>query len=437
MEFNSLLPVIIVLLGLLFMGAPVSVALGGSGLLGLWLLLGARGLDVAIQTAATSLNSFVLIAVPLFIAMGVFLAEGGIGERLYNMFDVMLRHIPGGVGIATVLTCAVLAAMCGTSVAIAGMVGAFALKNMRRLGYSLPLSMGTVVGGGALGMLIPPSLPMIVYGAIAQESVGKLFICGIGPGIVAVILFCGWVYVAFRKEKGGKVAPPATWSERWKAFKNGFWGLLIPLIIIVLLYWGIATPTEIAALGCAISLFVVLFVYRSVSIKGTISLLRRAVSSSVMILFIIVGALILAKFVTQAGVARAVADIFVGRGIPTWGFLLITMAIILCLGCLMEGASLMLLLLPILITTVRAYNYDPYVYGVLLVINIECAMLTPPVGLNLYAVDGIAKAQGLPSTLGTTVRGSFPFLIAYLVVMVLVAIFPQIALWVPHHLFNF
>ena len=349
------------------------------------------------------------------------------------IFDSFLRHIPGGVGIATLLTCAVLAAMCGTSVAIAGMVGVFAIPNMRKLGYSLPLSMGIVIAGGALGILIPPSVPMILYGAIAQESVGKLFMSGIGPGILAVLLFSAWTLIAFLRENV-KVAPRASWSERWAALKDGFWGLIIPVAIIVLLYTGVATPVEVAAVGCVFTLIISAFVYKTINFGNIISVLKNAVNSSAMIMVIIMGALILGNYVTMAGVDRAVGDIFVGGGIPTWGFLVITMLVILGLGCLMEGASIMLLLLPVLIVTIREYGYNPYVYAVLLVINIEAAMLTPPVGLNLYAVDGIAKSLNLPSTINIAVKGSFPYLILYILVMILVAIFPQIALWIPNHM---
>jgi len=433
MSIGFLIAVVVVLLGLLFMGAPVFIALGTSGLLGMALLDGWMGLDIAVHTASTAVNSFILLAVPLFIAMGVFLAKGGIGEKLYKVFDSFLRHIPGGVGIATLLTCAVLAAMCGTSVAIAGMVGVFAIPNMRKLGYSLPLSMGIVIAGGALGILIPPSVPMILYGAIAQESVGRLFMAGVGPGLLAVLFFAVWVFIAFWKGDV-KVAARATWSERWGALKDGYWGLIIPVLIIVLLYTGIATPVEVAALGCVLTLFISAFVYRTINLKNIIPVLKNAVNSSVMVMVIIMGALILGKYVTMAGVDRAVGNIFVGGGIPTWGFLLITMTIILGLGCLMEGASIMLLLMPILIVTIHAYGYDTYVFAVLLVINIEAAMLTPPVGLNLYAVDGIAKSLNLPSTMGVAVKGSYPFLLLYLLVMVLVAVFPQIAIWLPNHM---
>jgi len=433
MDIGSFIAVVIALVVLLLLGAPVGIAMGAAGTLGLFLVSGTKGLGIAVQTATGAVNNYIILAVPLFVTMGVFLGRGGLGRRIFDIFNAFLRQIPGGVGVATVLSCAVLSAMIGTSVAVAAMVGSFALPNLRRLGYSLPLSMGIIAGGGALGILIPPSIPLILYGVIAQESVGRLFLSGFIPGILAAGLFAIYVmFCVFRKKV--LVDAPASWSERWKALKEGYWGLLVPIFVMVTLYTGLATPVEVAALGCILTLLVSWFVYRTINGRNFMLVLREAVSSSVMILFIIVGALVLAKFVTIIGLDRAVGNLFVTGGIPSWGFVLITMLIILAMGCFMEGASIMLIMLPILIVSIHAYGINPYVYAILLVINIECAMLTPPIGLNLFAVDGIAKSLNLPSTLGIAVRGSFPFLLLYLLVMLLVAVFPQLALWLPAHM---
>jgi len=433
MDIGSFIAVVIALVMLLLLGAPVGIAMGAAGTLGLFLVSGTKGLEIAVQTATGAVNNYIILAVPLFVTMGVFLGRGGLGRRIFDIFNAFLRQIPGGVGVATVLSCAVLSAMIGTSVAVAAMVGSFALPNLRRLGYSLPLSMGIIAGGGALGILIPPSIPLILYGVIAQESVGRLFLSGFIPGILAAGFFATYVMFCVSREKV-LVEAPASWSERWKALKEGYWGLLVPIFVLVTLYTGLATPVEVAALGCILTLLVSCFVYRTINGRNFMLVLREAVTSSVMILFIIVGALVLAKFVTIIGLDRAVGNLFVTRGIPSWGFILITMLIILAMGCFMEGASIMLIMLPILIVSIHAYGINPYVYAILFVINIECAMLTPPIGLNLFAVDGIAKSLNLPSTLGVVVRGSFPFLLLYLLVMLLVAVFPGLALWLPAHM---
>ncbi len=425
-----------VMVVLLFSGITTGLALTLGGMLGLLLLYGVQGAAITVpQVLFDALNDFVLIAIPLFVMMGVILAKGGIGGRLYDLFDALLRHIPGGVGMATILTCMVLAAMCGTSSAISAMVGAFALTNMRRLGYSLPLSIGAVVGGGALGILIPPSVSMIIFGAITGESVGKLFMAGILPGLIAVGFFCVYMFFAFRKEQAkglSTVAPPATRSEKWQALKRGYWGILIPAVIIGLLYGGVATPTEIAALGCILSLIVSMFVYRTIPLKKTLQVLKEGTNGAVMIMFIICGAILFANVVTQLGLPSMIASVYAGHSLPF--FIVTTMLMLLAAGCFLEGASMMLIFLPILFPTVLEYGYSLIVYAVIMTINMECAFLTPPVGLNLYAVDGIAKAQGLPSTVGIAIKGSWPYVVMYLAVLVLVIAFPQIALFLPTHM---
>ena len=423
---------IILLLILLFIGTPVAIALGAAGMAGLYLLLGQSALIIAPKVLFDTLNDFIVLAVPLFILMGTILAKGGVGEKLYDFFDVFLRHIPGGVGIATLFTCAVLSAMCGTSVAVAAMVGSFALPNLQKLGYNLPLSLGIVTGGGALGILIPPSVPMILYSAVTGESTGKLFMAGVIPGIVALGLFCVYTILAFRRSSSSQATKEkATWKERWKGFTEGLWAMSVPVVIMVFLYTGLATPTEIAAIGCAWAFIVGLFIYRTIKLRDIIPILRQGISSAAMIMFIICGAILFGNAVTQMGLPGMISNLFAGGGIPVWGFIVITMLSLLVMGCFLEGASIMLISLPIFYPALLAYDYNLIVYAVLMVINLECAMLTPPVGLNLYAIDGIAKSLRLPSTLATVVQGSWPFLVIYLITMILVAIFPSLALWLP------
>ncbi len=420
----------VLLVILLFIGTPVPVALGFAGMLGLYALTGDGALLVAAKVMFDTLNDFVLLAIPLFILMGTILGKGGVGEKLYHLFDAFLRQIPGGVGIATILTCAILAAMCGTSVAIAAMVGAFAITNLMKYGYSFPLAVGICVAGGALGILIPPSVPMIVYSAFAQESAGRLFMAGVVPGIIAVIVFSIYVAWSYSRQPNKVKVEPATWSERWVAFKEGIWALLIPVGIMVPLYTGVATPTEIAAVGVLWSFIVGIFIYRTISWKDVIPLLREALNGTVMVTFIICGAMLFGNAITQLGLGKAISDFFVS-GFAPWVFIVITMIIMLIMGCFLEGASIMMIMIPVLLPTLLGYKLDLIWYAVLMVINIEVALLTPPVGLNLFAIDGVAKGLGFPSTLGTVIRGSWPFLVLYVLVMILVALFPSLALWLP------
>ncbi len=421
---------VVLLVILLLIGTPVPVALGCAGMVGLYALTGDSALSVAPKVMFDALNDFIILAVPLFILMGTILGKGGVGEKLYHLFDAFLRQIPGGVGIATILTAAVLSAMCGTSVAIAAMVGAFAIPNLMKYGYSFPLALGICVAGGALGILIPPSVPMILYSSFAQESAGRLFMAGIVPGILAVIAFSIYVSWSYSRRPNKEEVEPATWSERWVAFKEGIWALLIPVGIMVPLYIGIATPTEVAAVGVLWSFIVGIFIYRTISWKDIIPIIREALTGTVMVTFIICGAMLLGSAVTQLGLGKAISDFFVS-GFAPWVFIVITMIIMIILGCFLEGASIMMIMIPILLPTLLGYKMDLIWYAVLMVINIEIAMLTPPVGLNLYAIDGVAKGLGFPSTLATVIRGSWPFMVLYVLVMILVAFFPNLALWIP------
>ena len=428
----------VVMVILMFIGTPVPVALGIGGIAGLFGLAG--GLDAAFTIAAKvvfdTLNDFVLLAVPLFILMGEILSKGGVGEKMFKLFDAFLRRIPGGVGIATVLTCAVLASMCGTSVAIAAMVGGFAIPNLQKYGYTFPLALGICVAGGALGILIPPSVPMIVYSSFTQESAGKLFMAGVIPGILAVIIFCIYVAVTFWRNPERLVAPKATRHEKWVAFKEGIWALLIPVGIMIPLYVGIATPTEIAAIGVVWSLFVAMVIYHTIKPKDILPLLRSALSGIVMITFIICGAMLFGNAVTQLGLGQQISGFFLSHGFPAWVFMVLTMILMLIMGCFLEGASIMLITLPVILPSLMAYKLDLIWFAVIMVINIEVGLLTPPVGLNLYAIDGVAKKLGFPSTLSIVIKGSWPFMVLYLVVMVIVGFVPQLALWIPSHMFK-
>jgi len=424
----------IVLIVLLFIGTPVPVALGFSGLLGLLGLNGQGAFIIASKVMFDTVNDFIFIAIPLFILMGTILGKGRMGEKLYRLFDVFLRQIPGGIGIATILTCAVLSAMIGTSVAIAAMVGSFAIANLVKYGYSFPLALGICVAGGALGILIPPSVPMIVYSAFTEESTGRLFLAGVIPGCLAVVLFSVYIMWAYGRLPNKQKVEAASWRERWNAFKEGIWALLIPVGVIVPLYTGLATVTEIAAIGVLWSFLIGIFIYKTIKLSDIIPILREALNGSVMVLFIICGAILLGNAVIQLGLAQSISNFFINKGFSPLVFVIITMIIIIIMGCFLEGASIMMILIPIILPALIGYEINLIWYAVIMVINIEVGLLSPPVGLNIYAVDSVAKGLGFNSTLGIVIKGTWPFLLLYLLTMVLVGIFPSLALWLPTHM---
>lgn len=415
----------------IFLRMPIGVSLLLGGFLGLYLLFGNNAFLIVPQQLSGSLVSFTLVALPLFMLMGVILAKGGIGERLYDIFHAFLCHIPGGVGIGTIITCMLLSAMMGSSVAVAATVAPFAIKNLRKLGYSMPLAMGTVAGAGGLGILIPPSGIMILFGAMTGESIGQLFMAGMFPGILAGILFCVYEFFAFKREKHGQMEPRASWAERWRVLKRGYWGILIPFGIILSIYTGIATSTEAAGVGIFLAVLATTVFHRTLSWREFLPILYEGIISVTSILLIIVGAMVFASFVTQSGFSMAVANFFTESNIPLWGFLAISMIIMLIEGCFMEGAAICLIMVPILHPSVVSYGYSLITYAVLLTINIEIALMTPPVGLNLFVVSGTTKAQGLGGTIEDAIKGIIPFVLIYLAVMVLVMIWPPLSLWLP------
>ena len=421
---------IILMIVLLFIGTPVAVSLCVGGAAGLYMVFGISSLSSVALLLGSTIDNFLILAIPLFIVMGVILGKSGVGEKLYVLFDAYLRHIPGGIGVATILTCAVLAAMCGTSVAIAAMVGAFAFENLKKYGYSLHLSIGIIAAGGALGILIPPSVPMIVYSAFSDESTAKLFISGIIPGVLAIIFFSCYVMIIHSKGMKRVVSQKATLSERIKATKDGVWALLVPAGVMIPLYTGIATPTETAAIGIFWSFFIGIVIYRKITYRDILPILEESVTSSVMILFVISGALIFGNAATQLGLSNMIISA-AAESLSAFSFILLTIGIVLVLGMFLEGASIMFVILPIVLPTLLGLHVDLIWYAVVLVICIEIALLTPPVGLNLYAVDGMAKSFGYPSNMSVAIKGSSPFMLLYLAVLVLLLFFPKIATWLP------
>ncbi|BBO81012.1 hypothetical protein DSCO28_15780 [Desulfosarcina ovata subsp. sediminis] len=430
MNDMSLIISILFMLLLLFSGTPIAISLVTGGLTGLYLTFGESGLIAVAQTMTATMDSFLLLAVPLFILMGVILGKSEIGARIFKVFDVFLRHMPGGVAVATVITCAILSSMIGTSVAVAAMVASFALKNLSRYGYRTSVSLGILAAGGALGILIPPSVPMIVYAAISMESAGELFVSGILPGILLIVMFSIYLVVISATDQSTVKAAKASWHERWHALKEGIWALVIPFAVIIPLYLGMATPTEVAVIGVVWSLFVGCFVYRSIGLKDLLPIFSEGLNTSVMVLFVICGAMVFGNAVTQLGLPELIMDSTTGFS-GAFYFIGATILIMLILGMFVEGASILLICLPLFLPTLIRLNVSLVWYAIIMVMSIEIALLTPPVGLNIYAVDGVAKAMGIDSTLNTAIRGTLPFMAIYLFMLVLVLLFPQLVLWLP------
>ncbi len=421
-----------VLLSSLLIGIPVAfaliaVAIGSLGILG----GGTDALGLVATTLWSSITSFTLTAVPLFILMGAIISTSGMGARLYSALSTLLYGVPGGLAISTTLACTIMAATSGSSVATAGAIGGFAIKEMRRFGYRDSAACGAVAAGGTLGILIPPSISMIIYGIIAEQSIGKLFIAGIIPGIIMSLSFMVYqVFLAMRRrahDSGDTSAPRATRQDRLLALRDLIPVAILILIILGSIYTGIATPTEAAALGVIASLLLSAFIYRELTWTKIANILAEAARGSVMVLMIVAAAMLFGYALTTSNVAptlsRAVAELNVA---PWLTFITINLLLIF-LGFFMEGISIIVITTPILVPIISALGWDLIWFGVILTINLEMGLIHPPVGLNLFVVQAAAPDVKFVRI----IFGTLPYVFIMAGILALVGVFPSLATFLP------
>lgn len=416
--------VVTLLLALLFIGLPVAFSLGTASLA----LIVAFDLPFKIigQTIFSSMDSFVLLAVPLFILMSQVLLDGRVGDDLFDVMNAWVRHLPGGLAIATILSCAFFAAITGSSATTAATIGMVAFPALIERGYERRFVLGLLAAGGTLGILIPPSIPMILYGAVTEESVGKLFVAGIVPGLVLTAIFV--IYAIIRSRGGGyRAYEPASWKERLRVTRKNLWGIALPVIIIGGIYSGAFTPTEAAAVGLVYSLFITLVVYRTLALKDLPGICLRSVGTSCMIAMIIAGALLFGRVMTLLEIPQQLTQMVIDAGLSPLGFVIVMNILMLGLGCILETVSIVLLTMPLVAPILGALQIDPIWYAVVLVINLEMALITPPVGVNLYIIHGISD----DITMGEIVKGVFPFMILMVGMLILAIAYPPMSTWLP------
>jgi C4-dicarboxylate transporter DctM subunit len=416
--------VVVLLLVLLFIGLPVAFSLGTASLA----LIVAFDLPLKIvgQSIFSSLDSFVLLAVPLFVLMSQVLLDGRVGDDLFDVMNAWVRHFPGGLAIATILSCAFFAAITGSSATTAATIGMVAFPALTERGYERRFVLGLLAAGGTLGILIPPSIPMILYGAVTEESVGKLFMAGIIPGLVLTAIFV--IYAIIRSRGGGyRAYEPASWEERFRVTRKNLWGIALPIIIMGGIYTGVFTPTEAAAVGLIYSLFITLVVYRTLSLKDLPGVCLRSVGTSCMIAMIIAGALLFGRVMTLLEIPQQLTQMVIDAGLSPLGFVIAMNILMLGLGCILETVSIVLLTMPLVAPILGALQIDPIWYAVVLVINLEMALITPPVGVNLYIIHGISD----DITMGEIVKGVFPFMILMVGMLILAIAYPSMSTWLP------
>jgi len=383
------------------------------------------------ETLFGSLNTYALVSIPLFTLMAQFMIRGKVVDQLYNTTHTLVRHFPGGLGIATVGACTVFAAISGSSVATALTIGAAAIPQMIRYGYSPRYAFGVVGAGGTLGILIPPSGPMILYGVISDTSIGQLFIAGVVPGLMMAAIFAAWAcFVAWRTHQGQR-EKRATLREIGVALRQSFWALMLPPFILGGMYFGIFTATEAAGAGALAALLIAVLIYRNLSWRDVWDSARDAARTSAMLFMILAAAGVFGHALTKLRIPDEIVATVVHYDVSKTGFLLAMMVLIFILGMFLETISIILITTPVVLPVLHALQINQVWYGVLLTINLELALITPPVGMNLFTIKAISKAP-----IGEIIRGIAPYVVLLIMGLAIVMAWPDLALWLPRTTFE-
>ncbi|MBU6257504.1 MAG: TRAP transporter large permease subunit [Burkholderiales bacterium] len=410
------------------LGMPVAVSLGLSSLLTILAFAPDSPASLALKIYETS-EHYTLLAIPFFILGGAFMTTGGVARRMIRFANACVGHLHGGLAMASVLACMLFAAVSGSSPATVVAVGGIVIAGMVRAGYPQPFAAGVVCNAGTLGILIPPSIVMVVYGAATETSVGKLFMAGVVPGLLLGLLLMAAIYGRARHLDLPR-QPRATLAEVWRSGRESLWGLLLVVIILGGIYGGIFTPTEAAAVAAVYAFAIALFVYRDLGFKQVPGVLVEAGKVTVMLMFIVANALLFAHVLTTERIPQQIAEAIVGAGMPAWQFLVIVNGLLLAAGMFMEPTGIILILAPILFPIASRLGIDPVHLGIIMVVNLEIGMVTPPVGLNLFVTAGITKMP-----IVAVARAALPWTLLLLGFLVLVTYVPSISLWLPEGLF--
>ena len=418
----------LVALVLIAAGIPVALALALVGLAGFWWLNGWSGLSFVLGSAPfEAVFPYSLSVVPLFVMMGVFAAHAGLSQALYGAVNAFVGHLRGGLAMATVGACALFGAICGSSLATAATMGRVAIPEMRRAGYADSLSSASVAAGGTLGVLIPPSIILVIYGLLTETSIGALFVAAIVPGILGAVLYALAVRIstAISPEKAPAKAR-TTWRERRRALA-GVWSVaLLFALVIGGIYAGWFSPTEAAAVGAA-GAFLLALARGGLTRAGLVDAVAEIARTTGMIFLILVGASLFNYFVETSGLPLRVVEWFGALGLGPLGSLIVILAFYVVLGCFLDALSMILLTIPFIFPVAEALGYDPVWFGILIVTVAEIGLITPPVGMNLFVVQG--TVAGISQR--TIVTGILPFIGADVVRLVLLVALPGLALWLP------
>ena len=421
----------LIIFGLLFAlmltGMPISISLGLTVLTFLFTMTQVPVESVALKLF-TGIEKFEIMAIPFFILAGNFLTHGGVARRMIRFASAMVGHFHGGLGLGGVLACALFAAVSGSSPATVVAIGSILLPAMVKAGFPKRFGAGIVTTSGALGILIPPSIVMVMYSVSTNTSVGALFMAGVIPGLILAIMLGLTTWYRARKFNYPRL-PKASWGERLSALRDSMWGLFLIVVVMGGIYTGLFTPTEAAAMSAVYSFVIAVFVYKDLSLSDLPKVLLNSANMSAMLLYIITNAVLFSFLMTSEHIPQNMADWMLGQGLGVIAFLLVSNILLLLAGNFMEPSSIVLILAPILFPIAMQLGIDPVHFGIMMVVNMEVGMCHPPVGLNLYVASGIAKMGITELTIAV-----WPWLLTMLVFLGLVTYWPNLSLWLPRTL---
>ncbi len=416
---------------LMLLRVPVGMAMGLVGVVGFGYLTNpTAALKMVGTTTIRTVTDYTFGIVPMFLLMGAFVSNAGISRELFRTANAFIGHLRGGLGIATIAACGFFAAICGSSVATAATFSNVAYPEMRRFGYPQSFATGVIAAGGTLGIMIPPSTVFAVYGLITQQDIGKLFIAGIMPGVLAVAMYMltvsiiGWVRPDFLPS-----APRASWAERYAAVKDVWAPILLFIFVIGGLYGGLFTATEGGAMGAA-GAFIIGVLSGRLKMDGVKKALLEATRTSAAVFTILIGALLFGYFLTITQTPQKVTEFLTGLGIGRYGVLAIIMLMYLVLGCLMDAMAMIILTVPIIFPLIVQLGFDPIWFGVIVVMTVELGLIHPPVGMNVFVIKTVVKDVDFT----TIFKGVAPFIITDILRLIILIAFPVIALWLPSHM---
>ncbi|MGH1478719.1 MAG: TRAP transporter large permease [Geminicoccales bacterium] len=421
-----------VTVGLLLLGAPVAFVLGSVAIVFLLAIEGTSALSIVPNVFYGGLDSFALLSIPMFIVMGGAVASSRAGADLYEALDRWLYRVPGGLMASNIGACAIFAALSGSSPATCAAIGKMGIPEMRKRGYADGLATGAIAAGGTLGILIPPSITMIVYGIATETSIGRLFLAGLLPGLLLTGLFVAWGLLQARLAGGAAMRRDVSFSlrEKLEVLPRVAPFLLIIAGILFVLYGGVATPSEAAGIGAVMCLALVIIIYRMTRISDHWKMLRSSMREAVMILMIIAAAELFSYMMSTLYITQSLALWIADLDVGPWILMAWINLFLLVAGFFLPPVAVILMTAPTLLPIIEGAGFDPIWFAVVLTINMEIGLITPPVGLNLYVINGIAPEVKLP----TILWGALPFMLCMVLAIILLCLFPDIALWLPNTL---